>query len=496
MTPLLLAFMLGVGQAQSDTTRGFLQGGEQEIYGHSDASEVLPARLAVFFNGAIPRAANDGALWSGRGLSTSLRAGFRVSRGPLVVVIAPEILWTQNSPFEVFSGETLTRSSFSSPFHPEGVHSMDLPLRRGSRSAFELGPGGSGVFLDLSRPGITVGLTAAPTWWGPSVRNALLLSHQAPGIPRVFTSGRHSTALGRVEWNWFTGVLTESPYFDRDPSNDRRSLGGVAVALSPRVLKGLTVGAGHLGLMPWEGSSAPGVATLVGLAFRGGDLYPDDGETAEIDALSMLFASWSIPESGFEFGLEVAWQEAPGTLDDWLTKWAHTRAVTLSFQWRALPGSAGAGWYAEGESTSLDQTRTRYDVAHPPDFYSGRADPHGFTQRGQLLGALAGPGGQSVWAEAGRRISPFVEVGIFAARHRYENDAATRQQYFNFRRRDAAIEGGVRVRAEAGTVLLNLTAGAQHRVNYLFQNGGANPLGLRTVDVTNPFMTLSMDWAW
>ncbi len=496
MPPFLLALVIGAGQAQFDTTGAFLRGGEQQVSGQGAAMEYLPARLAVYGNGALPRAENDGALWSGRGMSWSLTSGLRTRVGPLVVVLAPELLWSQNAPFEIVSGQTDHRSTFSSPFHPEGRNSLDLPLRRGSRALSAVGPGSSGVFAAFAGGSVVTGVTAAPAWWGPSVRNALLLSHQAPGVPRVFASGRHQPGFGRVEWNWFTGVVTESPFFDRNPSNDRRSLGGFALALSPRLLGGLTLGGGHLALMPWEGSKTPGVGTLLGLPFRGDGLDPADGEAPAVDALTMLFVAWSKPDHGVRFGVEAAWQEPPETLDDWLTKWAHTRAVTVSFRWRAPPGAPGDGWYAEGENTSLDQTRTRFDVPHPPDFYSGRADPHGFTHQGQLLGALAGPGGQGLWVEVGRRVAPNAEVGVFVARNRYENDAAARQEYFNFTRRDVALEGGARVRGRSAYLLVELAFGIQQRMNYLFQNGQGNPLGLRTIDVANPFLTLALDWTW
>jgi hypothetical protein len=493
---LFLAAAIGAGQVPPDTIEAFLRGGEQHVSGYRATMEYLPARLAVYGNGALPRAENDGALWSGRGVSWSLTSGLRARVGPIVLVLAPEVLWSQNAPFEIFSAETDSRSTFSSPFHPEGWNSLDLPLRMGTRASGSVGPGASGVFAEFADGSVVAGVTAAPAWWGPSTKNALLLSHQAPGVPRLFASGRHRPGIGLVEWNWFTGVVTESPFFDRDPSNDRRSLGGFALAFTPRVLGGVTVGGGHLALMPWRGSRAPPAGGVLGLSFRGGALGTPDGDPPAVDALTMLFVAWSKPEQGVRFGVEAAWQEPPETLDDWLTKWTHTRAVTASFGWRAPPGTPGDGWYAQGEHTSLDQTRTRFDEPHPPDFYSGRADAHGFTHRGQLLGALAGPGGQSLWVEVGRRVATEIEVGVFGARSRFENDAAARQQYFNFTRRDVAIEGGARVRGRASGLRADLALGLQQRLNYLFQNGQGNPLGLRTIDVLNPFLTLSLDWTW
>src|SRR5690606_15570431 len=57
--------------------------------------------------------------------------------------------------------------------------------------------------------------------------------------------------IGDLEGQAFWGRLEESEYYDRDPDNDYRMLAGLLLAFQPRLLDGLTVGAGRLQTLIW-----------------------------------------------------------------------------------------------------------------------------------------------------------------------------------------------------------------------------------------------------
>lgn len=496
MLLLLLASLLSAAPVPAADTlpRSFFRSIEDRV--GPEKVIRLPLRARSIWNGELPRPANDGALWAGRGLSFAVEAGVGLRTGPMVVVLAPELLASRNRPFEVLAGKDSLRSRFSSPFHGVGPHSMDLPLRHGMEPTVRIHPGSSALWFESPEWGVRTGVTAAPLWWGPSLRNALLISHQAPGIPRAFASGLHATRWGTAEWQWWTGLLVESRFFDRDETNQRRSIGGIGVALSPAALPGWSFGGGRLVVAPELETQGFDAGALLESAFRSASLWGEGGAAPEADALSMLFVAWEDRARGLRVSAEGAWQELPGGLRDWLTAWSHTRATTVALEWAPPAGSPSEGWYVAAEAASLDQTRVKYGEPAPPDFYSGRADPAGFTHHGQLLGAPAGPGGQEVWIEAGRRAGPVERAGLYLSRARIENDAVAREPALNFSRRDAALEGGVRVRGAWRGVRMEAEAGVQRRFNYLFQNGRANPLGLRTVNVTNPHLSLGVEWAW
>lgn len=461
----------------------------------------LPARMLVTWNGALPREAHEGELWSGRGLSTSLRGGVGLRHGVFVAVLAPEIAWAQNRPFDLLQTRDTTRSPFATPLNISGPHSLDLPLRPGMFDLTRLTLGWSALYAEVpvAKLGgrLRGGVSASPLAWGPSWRNGLLLSVHGPGIPRVFVEGQHATAWGQAHWQLFSGVLTESPFFDRVSSNDQRLLGGAALSFAPRWLSDVTLGFGRLAMLPSGGTITAG--ELFAAPFQGSSYAVrtlDDGTVVppEADALAMVFARWYQPQHGVTLGAEIAWQEPPTGLRDLLTRAAHTRAFTLSAQWMPPAQSRWAGRYARLEVTSLDLERVRADRPAPVDFYSGRAAIQGFTQRGRLLGAVVGPGGQSVWAEAGLPATEWLTIGGHLGWSRFNNDAFARERWRNFNRRESAIEVGGRVDVGWRGQRVRLEGGVQRRANFLLQNGFANPLGIRTISPVNPFVTLAVDW--
>lgn len=461
---------------------------------------ALPARLRLGWNGELPREAHESELWVGRGLSTSLRGGVGMRRGPFVLLLVPEIAWSQNRPFDLLASRDSTRSAFASPLNTSGVHSLDLPLRPGMHALARMSPGWSALYADVAidqlAGRVRGGLTASPLAWGPSWRNGLLLSVHGPGIPRIFVEGEHVTSWGTAHWQLFGGVLTESLFFDRDATNDQRALGGAALAFAPVWLPGIQLGFGRLSLQPTGGTLSLG--ELLASPFRGSAYASRTHENGSVvppqaDALAMAFARWSHAEHGVTLGIEMAWQEPPTGLRDLLSHSAHTRAFTLSAQWQPPEAHPWAG-YARVEVTSLDLERVRFDRPAPADFYSGRAAIQGFTQRGRLLGAVVGPGGQSLWAEAGMPVTAWLTAGAHLGWSRFNNDAFTRERWRNFNRRDSALEAGLRVGLDWRGQQLVVEGGAQRRINYLFQNGFANPLGIRTVSLTNPFVSLAFDW--
>jgi hypothetical protein len=72
---------------------------------------------------------------------------------------------------------------------------------------------------------------------------ALVLSNNADGFPHLFirSDAPIRALLGTVEARWLTGGLTESEYFDQNPSNDLRKIAVAGVTLDPKQADGFTV---------------------------------------------------------------------------------------------------------------------------------------------------------------------------------------------------------------------------------------------------------------
>jgi hypothetical protein len=451
--------------------------------------------LLIVWNSAIPFSANDGPLWAGRGLSSSVTGGVAATYAApsftIRAVLAPTVTYAQNLAFEIQPGGEPGRSVYSSPWHV-GRASADLPLRFGNQPLRSVDLGQSSLMLD--RGPVAFGISSTSEWWGPGIRNALVMSDNAAGIPRVFvaTARPYETWLGAVEAELIVGTLTKSLFFDSVSTTDYRALSGFRATVRPRWIRTLSVGVARVVYAPASDAMGFLEQPIRALTYwrsmnNERDTLPDGRSAQKADQILALVARWIFPESGVEVYGEWARMAVPRSLSDVVTTPGNTRASTAGLQWVVRTPSPGRRVRLQAEVSNLEQTV--YDASRPPpDFYAGRAAPEGYTQRGQVIGAAIGPGGSSQWL-AGDVLLPTSHVGLFVGRIRWENDAFYRQPFTSFLRHDVSVFTGVR----GGTRLPSADISAQititHRYNYLFQNGAANPGGYRTVDIHN--VTLS-----
>jgi hypothetical protein len=471
-----------------------------EITGHAPDSvmahvvgRVVPIRptARLTWNSALPASGNDGTLWAGRGANASISGGaaYRRAIGTLQLEVRaePELSYSQNRPFQFTRGREPGRSAFSSPWHL-GSASADLPLRFGDLPLTAANPGQSAVTLSTRR--VAFGVTSAHEWWGPAQRNTLVLSNNAPGVPRLFvrTTQRLQTRFGAFAGRTMIGALTESRFFDTADSNDLRAVNGVLVTFRPAIDTGLTLGLSRVVIAPTS-SGAGALSHLVDVLFRWDASAPESGSGGRgSDQILSLFARWVFPASGFEMYTEWARTDLPRSLREYLAAPQHSLGYTAGLQWVSTPTGA-RHLRLRGEVTYLEQTAV-LDRA-PQDFYTGRAAVQGFTQRGQLLGAAIGPGSSSQFIGADWLTARW-DAGVFVARTRTENDALYRQFRPRLTQHDVTLQAGARgvVRLRDADLAAEVAAGP--RYNYLFESDYYLGSPLNAMDIRNVTLSFSL----
>ena len=459
---------------------------------------VAPEALFVSNSGRAT-VGNDGALWAGRGAHALVRAGAALRVGRVSVVLAPELTYSQNLGFQTIAAGLEGQTQPVGPFQARwftGPYSVDLPLRFGDQPYTVVTLGQSAVTVDLGP--VAAGVSSQDQWWGPGARNALLLSNAAEGVPHAFvrTARPLRTRLGDVEGRIILGTLTQSLYFTPPFANSDtgRALSGAVVTLQPAVARGLTVGAERLVLTPVRSAGAV-LGHAADVFFRNSNLGTGDSLRTPngSDQLTGLFARYVATSIGTEVYGEFTRSELPRTVRDALLVPLNTGAYTLGLAHAARsPLLDPNGRFAVRlEFTNLEQTRNFSDRPPPPDYYTGRAAPAGFTNRGQVLGAAIGPGSQSQYVAADY-YAPRYQFGLFGERVRNQNDAFYRQILPNYVRHDVTIGGGVRAGARVRYLDARAELRADNRLNYLYQNGQGYLFGLGTVDVSNVGLTLSL----
>jgi hypothetical protein len=440
-------------------------------------------------NSGLPYSHNDGALWAGRGWSTSVAGGFTATRtlrgATLRVAVEPMGFYSQNLPFQVFPNRTPGRSGYANPFHgPEA--SLDLPHRFGDRPVLGFDFGNSGLSAEFAR--VAVGASTASEWWGPGIRNAIVMSNNAPGIPRFFVKTGHPlrSRIGALDAQIISGTLTSSRFFSVARS-DFRTISGALLQLKPAFDSTLTLGLTRVVYTPVGQDELPTLAALSRSAnaiVRWENIAP--GQRS--DQIGSLFARWIFPDAGFEVYGEWARMDPPRSVTELLTAAHYSGGWTFGFQW-AQPRRNHSFLRLQSELTYLEQSIVFPDRP-TPDFYSGRASPAGYTQRGQIVGAAIGPGSSSQFI-AVDWLAPRWQWGAFVGRVRWDNDALYREPGTTFFHHDVSLMSGLRGgwRSRLSDFTAELTVA--RRMNYLFQNGSVSPPGFRTVDVSNVTLVLA-----
>lgn len=493
---------LGAYMLRSPSTTLF---GDSALKVHSPSVLWLAPDVHFTVNSAIPFSLNEGGMWAGRGLAMRFTGGAEVTAGRLRIVIAPEFWSSTNSKFDRITlgpiyypnpvtPETRYGNGFANPWYAR-PYSADLPWRFGKTGLGGLTPGQSGIWYDAGA--VEFGATSENLWWGPGIQNAIVMSDNAAGIPRLELRTPHpiSTRIGRFEAQWFVGALSESQYFDTTKTNDVRSIAGAAVTWQPVFQPALTLGVTRAVYATSNGYGP--------VPFRWLDVFASTGQPSNHaladstltpggrDQLFSLFARWVFPDDGFEAYTEWARQELPTSLHDFVIDPTHSHGYTLGLQYRR-PGPVDKPTFrVQGEVTTLEQSGDFKD--RPVGvFYTSRRVIQGYTQLGMPIGASFGPGGSSQWL-AVDRIWSQGSVGLTFNRIRWNEDvrsAYTWPAYLGYCNHDVSIIPGFRGGHNVGGGYLSASVMVADRLNYDFQNV-SGCTGSARIDVHNTTVSIS-----
>lgn len=453
---------------------------------------IVRPDLRVVWNSALPYSLNDGALWAGRGLNVSMSGGLawtqRLEEVGVRLVLAPMLYFSENRPFQVFPNRTPGRSPYANPFHGAGTTaSLDLPHRFGNRHLLGIDAGRSELAVEW--PAVTVGVTASNEWWGPGIRNAIILSNNAAGIPRWYarTTRPARTVLGGVEAKLIGGTLTRSLFFGQDES-EHRTISGILIQLRPAFDSTLTFGFSRVVYAP-VGPEASELTSTLARSFDAITRWENlsGPQLQRSDQIGAVFARWIFPAVGLEVYGEWARMDLPRNATELLTAPHYTGGWTFGFNW-AHARAPGRYLRLQSEVTYLEQSRVFGDRPSA-DFYSGQASPHGYTQRGQIIGAAIGPGASSQWIAVDWLV-PRWQVGGFVGRIRWDNDALYREPAPTFWDHDVSMLAGLRGGWRTALSDFGVEITAAKRYNYLFQNAIVRA-GRKTIDVDNLTVTLT-----
>lgn len=355
---------------------------------------VLPVENFSSYNSRYALGGNDGNMWQGRGFNTRSRLGtqgiWQFGDHRIGITAYPEFWAAENRDFELVDPDDLLSVTgfFGDPDFGYITRHMDLPQRMGDRPLSEIGFGESEVRYDYRA--LTIGYGTQSVWLGPGRENALVLSTNAGGFPKLDLGLRKTeTRIGAMEAIAFWGQLTPSDFFDTTNYDNHNFYSGMAVAYSPVFWQQFTVGFNKVAIVQWQDVSFANVLQPFNL-----ELTQHPGEGGQMASLTGEYFS---PETGTAIYLEWARYDSsssrnPVNVPGWTVTWTlGGRQVFSLGNHRLIVLSVEHTDLARSREQMLGP-RNRWDTA---GFYRQGNVGTGFTHRGQVLGGWIGPGGDS-----------------------------------------------------------------------------------------------------
>jgi len=395
--------------------------------------KILPINYNIEFNSHHPYNRNNGSMVPNRGYQHIVSAGLYAEFGPLSIQLKPEHLFSENKDFEGFGEGPNGHYPIIWVKRYKLWNKIDMPERFGEKSISKTLIGQSSIKLNFK--GLSFGISNENIWWGPSIRNSIMMSNHARGFKHItFNTTRPlKTKIGNFEWQVISGKLESSGYLpansdfqyggtniyvpkinQRGETDDWRYLQAYTITYSPKWISGLSLGFNRWVVMygalaegkyPWlEGSSTwfPVFSNL----FRKNDKY--ENYEAQTDQAAGVFLRWLWKNSNAEIYAEYNHNDSKQNIRDLLLDSDHSRAVTVGLQ--KIFKINNDDFLFSWEWTQMEQTASRL-LRNAGSWYEHSWVYDGYTNEGEVLGAGIGPGSNSHYF-ALNRIKKKEKLGI------------------------------------------------------------------------------------
>ena len=361
--------------------------------------QLLPMSIQLQSNSHHPYGWNDGAMIPAKGLQSLLSAGIYAEYGILSVQFKPEVLLAANSSFDTFDKD---HYDVITARYYDFYNNIDLPARFGKSGITKAYWGQSSIRLNYKA--LSFGLSTENLWWGPGLRNSLLMSNTAPGFKHLTLNTRKpiSSPIGSFEGQIIAGRLEGSGYGVLEPEreyfgqplyvekpNNWRYLSGLAITWQPKWVPGL-----FLGLTRSAQTYSNGLNKF-------GDYLPffsSKKQEAAAEAINKrdqrnsYFMRWLWPEEKAEVYFEYGRNNYSGNSSDLALEPNVSRAYIFGLRKLFPFGSRKEEQLMlSAEVTQLQETDIA-KVLNLESWYSSKSVRHGYTNRGEVLGAGIGPG--------------------------------------------------------------------------------------------------------
>ena len=349
-----------------------------------------------------------------RGYQHIISPGVFFKLGPLSIQFKPEHHYGENKIFDGF-WEGHYPIIWSKRYRL--WNRIDMPERFGTEIFNRTTLGQSSIRLNWKN--ISFGISNENLWWGPSIRNSIMLSNHAEGFKHITfnTTKPISTFIGNFEWQIITGKLESSGFTpprtdfeyagtklyipkinQNGDTDDWRFMQGFIISYSPKWIKGLSFGFirwvqmysalvnGKYHWLVGKPTYFPAFKNL----FRKNDKYQNYEQ--QTNQAAGVFVNWFWKDAKAEIYTEFHFNDSKQNMRDLLLDTDHSRATTIGIQ--KVFEISNENLLFNWEWTQMEQSASRV-VRQTGSWYQHAWVYDGYTNKGEVLGSSIGPGSNS-----------------------------------------------------------------------------------------------------
>jgi hypothetical protein len=389
--------------------------------------KLLPILNKLQYVGDHPYDWNDGVMIPAKGWQQYMNAGVHLKWKQFELQIAPEFVAAQNLNFESF-GEDMDPIQWRDYYRFQNFIEQPQQFGEGQYTCLFVGQS----FLKYNLKNTTISVSTANQWWGPTKRNALILSNNAGGFPHLSIANKKQiqTKIGAFNYQFVWGLLKNGNWQPTQPTKTYRGnklyvpkpdtsrlFQGLNINYTPKWFKNLTVGVSQSYVQYANQISGLDIVPIKNIVRR----LPNDLPNKPIILTAFNF-NYQLPAANANFYGEFGWNLNQTTLRNFILQPDKGLASVLGFS-KIFPTTQKHYWEFLAEMANLQlQTRAeQFSIGAPPSWYLGADVVQGYTHNGQILGAGIGSGATSQtielnWRKANNRI------GLNAERRLHNND--------------------------------------------------------------------------
>ena len=395
--------------------------------------QLLPFTFQQQYNTDHPYSLNDGPMIPARGYQTQISGGLFAKFGPLSIQLRPEYIYAENKDYQGFYKEVNDFKWFE---YYEVQLFSDLPEKFGTKPYKKLLWGQSSIRLSLGP--VSIGLSNENLWWGPGMRNSLVMSNTADGFSHytLNTIKPVRTPIGSFEGQIIAGRLDNSGFDVPDTTgrtfmgwpiylrkrDEWRYINAMVLSYQPKWIPGLFIGMTR-SFTKYGSEKDSSFRALFPV------LYPLQRKSQSDvpnrpkgpDQRVSAFIRWlCIPENA-EVYFEYMRENQPDSWRDFTLMPEYSRAYTFGLR-KLLPLNRHNGQYIQVnmELTQIEQTNANPNWLYR-FIYTNKTVTQGYTNNGQLLGAGIGPG-SNMQSLSVSWIKGLKTIGVQFERYVHNND--------------------------------------------------------------------------